>query len=444
MELGKVPPHDEDAEQAVLGSMLTDNDAVMAAVEVLKEDAFYREDNKIIYQAILNLYSKSEPIDIITLKDELESMGKFEQVGGFEYLASLPDKVPTTANVQKYIKIVEEKSVLRNLIKTANEIIELGYNPTEDVEDIMDGAEKKIFDIMQSKNTKSYTPIKDVLVESFTNLEKLYNQKQHVTGVPTQFYDLDDKTAGLHGSELILVAARPAMGKTAFALNIATNAALRANVPVAIFSLEMSKDQLVNRMLCSEAMVDSNKVRTGKLDEEDWTKLAEAVGPLSEAGVYIDDTPGISVMEIRTKCRKLKMEKNIGLVVIDYLQLISGSNKRNGSREQEISEISRSLKVLAKELNVPVIALSQLSRAVEQRDDHRPMLSDLRESGAIEQDADIVMFLYRDDYYNKESAEKDIAEVIIAKQRGGSTGTVKLYWMGNYTKFVNIERRFDD
>ena len=444
MELGKVPPHDEDAEQAVLGSMLTDNDAVMAAVEVLKEDAFYREDNKIIYQAILNLYSKSEPIDIITLKDELESMGKFEQVGGFEYLASLPDKVPTTANVQKYIKIVEEKSVLRNLIKTANEIIELGYNPTEDVEDIMDGAEKKIFDIMQSKNTKSYTPIKDVLVESFTNLEKLYNQKQHVTGVPTQFYALDDKTAGLHGSELILVAARPAMGKTAFALNIATNAALRANVPVAIFSLEMSKDQLVNRMLCSEAMVDSNKVRTGKLDEEDWTKLAEAIGPLSEAGVYIDDTPGISVMEIRTKCRKLKMEKNIGLVVIDYLQLISGSNKRNGSREQEISEISRSLKVLAKELNVPVIALSQLSRAVEQRDDHRPMLSDLRESGAIEQDADIVMFLYRDDYYNKESAEKDIAEVIIAKQRGGSTGTVKLYWMGNYTKFVNIERRFDD
>ena len=444
MELGKVPPHDEDAEQAVLGSMLTDNDAVMAAVEVLKEDAFYREDNKIIYQAILNLYSKSEPIDIITLKDELESMGKFVQVGGFEYLASLPDKVPTTANVQKYIKIVEEKSVLRNLIKTANEIIELGYNPTEDVEDIMDGAEKKIFDIMQSKNTKSYTPIKDVLVESFTNLEKLYNQKQHVTGVPTQFYDLDDKTAGLHGSELILVAARPAMGKTAFALNIATNAALRANVPVAIFSLEMSKDQLVNRMLCSEAMVDSNKVRTGKLDEEDWTKLAEAIGPLSEAGVYIDDTPGISVMEIRTKCRKLKMEKNIGLVVIDYLQLISGSNKRNGSREQEISEISRSLKVLAKELNVPVIALSQLSRAVEQRDDHRPMLSDLRESGAIEQDADIVMFLYRDDYYNKESAEKDIAEVIIAKQRGGSTGTVKLYWMGNYTKFVNIERRFDD
>ena len=443
MELGKVPPHDEDAEQAVLGSMLTDNDAVMAAVEVLKEDAFYREDNKIIYQAILNLYSKSEPIDIITLKDELESMGKFEQVGGFEYLASLPDKVPTTANVQKYIKIVEEKSVLRNLIKTANEIIELGYDPTEDVEDIMDGAEKKIFDIMQSKNQKGYTPIKDVLVESFTKLEELYNRKQHITGVPTGFAELDYKTAGLHGSELILVAARPAMGKTAFALNLATNAALRGNAPVAIFSLEMSKDQLVNRILCSEAMVDSNKVRTGKLDEDDWVKLAGAIGPLSEAEMYIDDTPGISVMEIRTKCRKLKMEKNIGLVVIDYLQLVQG-NKRTASREQEISEISRSLKILAKEINVPVIALSQLSRAVEQRPDHRPMLSDLRESGAIEQDADIVMFLYRDDYYNKESEKKDIAEVIIAKQRGGQTGTVELLWMGNYTKFVNLERRFDD
>ena len=397
MELGKIPPHDIEAEQAVLGSMLADSEAVNAAVEVLKEEAFYRDDNRVIYQAIINLYNKSEPIDILTLKDELESMNKFEQVGGYEYLASLPDKVPTTANVQKYIKIVEEKSILRNLIRTANEIIELGYNPTEDVEDIMDGAEKKIFDIMQSKNQKGYSPIKDVLVESFTKLEELYNRKQHITGVPTGFSELDYKTAGLHGSELILVAARPAMGKTAFALNIATNAALRGNAPVAIFSLEMSKDQLVNRILCSEAMVDSNKVRTGKLEEDDWIKLAGAIGPLSESEIYIDDTPGISVMEIRTKCRKLKKEKKIGLVVIDYLQLVQGSNKRIGSREQEISEISRSLKILAKEINVPVIALSQLSRAVEQRPDHRPMLSDLRESGAIEQDADIVMFLYRDD-----------------------------------------------
>ena len=444
MELGKIPPNDIEAEQAVLGSMLTDKEAVNTAIESLRPDDFYREDNKAIFQAIMNLYNRSEPVDIITLKDELESMDKCEQVGGYEYLASLRDKVPTTANVQKYVKIVEEKAILRKLIRTANEIIELGYSPTEDVEDIMDGAEKKIFDIMQSKNQKGYTPIKDILVESFTKLEELYNRKQHITGVPTGFSELDYKTAGLHGSELILVAARPAMGKSAFALNIAANAALRGNAPVAIFSLEMSKDQLVNRILCSEAMVDSNKIRTGKLEEDDWVKLAGAIGPLSESEIFIDDTPGISIMEIRTKCRKLKMEKNIGLVIIDYLQLVQSSNKRNSSREQEISEISRSLKILAKEINVPVIALSQLSRAVEQRPDHRPMLSDLRESGAIEQDADIVMFLYRDDYYNKESEKKDIAEVIIAKQRGGSTGTVELLWMGNYTKFVNLEKRFDD
>ena len=327
MDLGKIPPHDLEAEQAVLGSMMTDRDAVNAAIEKLKEDAFYRDDHKSIFQAIVNLYSKSEPVDIITLKDELESMDKFEQVGGFEYLASLPDKVPTTANVQKYIKIVEEKSIARNLIKMANEIIELGYSTTEDVEDIMEGAEKKIFEIMQSKDKKGYSPIKDVLVESFTKLEELYNRKQHITGVPTGFAELDYKTAGLHGSELILVAARPAMGKTAFALNIAANAALRGNASVAIFSLEMSKDQLVNRVLCSEAMVDSNKVRTGKLEEEDWVKLAGAIGPLSEAQIYIDDTPGMSVMDIRTTCRKLHAERGLGLVVIDYLQLLSSSSK---------------------------------------------------------------------------------------------------------------------
>ena len=444
MELGKVPPHDLEAEQAIIGSMLTDRDAVISAIEILKEEDFYREDNKAIYTAILNLYNRAEPIDIITVKSELESMGKFEQVGGLEYLAELPEKVTTTANAMKYIKIVEEKSTLRRLIKTANEIIELGYSPTEDVEDIMEGAEKKIFNIMQEKNQKGYAPIKDVLVESFTKLEELYNRKQHITGVPSGFTELDYRTAGFHGSELILIAARPAMGKTAFALNIATNAAVKANVPVAVFSLEMSKEQLVNRILCSESMVDSNKVRTGKLEEDDWTKLAGAIGPLSEAEIFIDDTPGINITEIRAKCRKLKLEKNIGMVVIDYLQLIQGSNKRGGSREQEISEISRSLKILAKELDVPVIALSQLSRAAEQRPDHRPMLSDLRESGAIEQDADIVMFLYRDDYYNQDSDKKDIAEIIIAKHRGGSTGTVELLWLGSYTKFVNLERRFDD
>ena len=444
MELGKVPPHDLEAEQAIIGSMLTDRDAVISAIEILKEEDFYREDNKAIYTAILNLYNRAEPIDIITVKSELESMGKLEQVGGLEYLAELPEKVPTTANAMKYIKIVEEKSTLRRLIKTANEIIELGYSPTEDVEDIMEGAEKKIFNIMQEKNQKGYAPIKDVLVESFTKLEELYNRKQHITGVPSGFTELDYRTAGFHGSELILIAARPAMGKTAFALNIATNAAVKANVPVAVFSLEMSKEQLVNRILCSESMVDSNKVRTGKLEEDDWTKLAGAIGPLSEAEIFIDDTPGINITEIRAKCRKLKLEKNIGMVVIDYLQLIQGSNKRGGSREQEISEISRSLKILAKELDVPVMALSQLSRAAEQRPDHRPMLSDLRESGAIEQDADIVMFLYRDDYYNQDSDKKDIAEIIIAKHRGGSTGTVELLWLGSYTKFVNLERRFDD
>ncbi len=444
MEIGKVPPHDIEAEQAIIGSMLTDKDAVISSIEVLKEEDFYREDNRAIYTAILNLYNKAEPIDIITVKSELESMGKFEQIGGLEYLAQLPEKVPTTANAMKYIKIVEEKSILRNLIKTANEIIELGYDPMQDAEDIMEGAEKKIFNIMQNKNQKGYSPIKDVLVESFNKLEELYNRKQHITGVPTGFTEIDYKTAGFHGSDLILIAARPAMGKSAFALNIATNAAVRAKVPVAVFSLEMSKEQMVNRILCSEAMVDSNKVRTGKLDENDWTKLAGSIGPLSEAEIYIDDTPGISITEIRAKCRKLKLEKNIGMVVIDYLQLVQASNRRSGSREQEISEISRSLKILAKEINVPVVALSQLSRAVEQRPDHRPMLSDLRESGAIEQDADIVMFLYRDDYYNQDSEKKDIAEVIIAKHRGGSTGTAELLWLGNYTKFVNLEKRFDD
>ena len=441
MELGKIPPNDVEAEQAVIGSMLTDRDAVISAIEVLKEEDFYREDNKTIYEAILNLYNRSEPIDIITLKAELTSMGMFDKIGGLEYIVGLPEKVPTTANVEKYISIVKEKSELRRLIKAANEIIEQGYDPTENIDDIMNSAEKKIFNIMQDKDQKSYSPIKDVLIDAFTELEQLYNQKQHITGVPTGFIDLDYKTAGLHNSDLILIAARPAMGKSAFALNIATNAALKAKVPAVLFSLEMSKEQMVNRILCSEAMVDSNKVRTGKIDDDDWIKLADTMGDLSEAPIYIDDTPGISINEIRAKCRKLKLEKNIGLVVIDYLQLVQGSSKRaQGSREQEISEISKSLKILAKEINVPVIALSQLSRAPEQRPDHRPMLSDLRESGAIEQDADIVMFLYRDDYYNEDSEDKGLAEVIVAKHRAGSTGTVKLVWLGNYTKFANMER----
>lgn len=440
MELGRIPPHDIEAEQAIIGSMLTDKDAVIAAIEILREQDFYREDNRIIYSAILNLYNRSEPIDIITLKAELKSMGKLEAVGGLEYIVQLPDRVPTTSNVEQYIKMVEEKSMLRALIKTADELITLGYDPTQEVEQVIDTAEKKIFEVMQKKNQKGYSSMKDILIDTFTQLEQLYNQKEMITGVPTGFADLDYRTSGLHNSDLILVAARPAMGKSAFALNIATHAAVRGKVPVAIFSLEMSKEQMANRILCSEAMVDSAKVRTGKIDDEEWGKLAAASGELSEAGIYIDDTPGISVMEIRAKCRKMKLEKNIGLVVIDYLQLVQGSNRKGGSREQEIAEISRSLKILAKEINVPVIALSQLSRAPEQRVDHRPMLSDLRESGSIEQDADIVMFLYRDDYYNEDTDKKNIAEVIIAKHRSGATGTVELLWLGNYTKFANIDR----
>lgn len=438
MELNKIPPHDLEAEQAVIGSMLTDKEAVIAAVETLKSEDFYREDNKVIYEAILNLYNRAEPIDIITLKSELASMGKLEAIGGLEYLAELPERVPTTANVDKYIKIVEEKSTLRSLIRTANELIKLGYDPTQEVDDIMDSAEKRIFDVMQKKNQKGYTPIKDILVDSIAQLEELYNRKQHITGVPTGFRDLDYKLAGLHNSELILIAARPAMGKSAFALNIAANAAIRSNVPVVIFSLEMAKEQMGNRILASEAMVDSSKLQTGKLDEQDWGKLAEATGQLSEAPIYIDDTPGISIMEIRAKCRKLKMEKNIGLIIIDYLQLITPTGRKGGSREQEIAEISRSLKILAKEINVPVVALSQLSRAVEQRPDHKPMLSDLRESGSIEQDADIVMFLHREEYYNPETVEKkNITDVIVAKNRSGSIGSEELVWLASYTKFAN-------
>ena len=438
MEVGKIPPNDIEAEQAVLGSMMLDNDAVMDAINILKPEDFYREENKLIFSAMVNLNGRSEPIDLITVKDELISLGKFEVCGGLEYIASLPEKVPTTANADKYIRIVEEKSMLRSLIKTSNELLDLGYNQTLETDEIIEKAEKEVFDLSLNRNRKDYTPIKDVLIETFANLEKLYNQKEHITGVPTGFIDLDYKTAGLHGSELILVAARPSMGKTAFALNIAANAAIRAKIPVAIFSLEMSKDQLVTRMLSSETGIDSNKLKTGKMDEDDWIKLSEGLGPLSEAEIYIDDTPGISITEIRNKCRKLKLEKNIGLVIVDYLQLVSGSNiRKNGSREQEISEI----KIIAKELNVPVIALSQLSRAPEQRkDDHRPMLSDLRESGAIEQDADIVMFLYRDDYYNQESEKRNIAEIILAKHRSGSTGTIELAWFGSCTKFANIDK----
>lgn len=438
--VGRMPPQNIEAEQSVIGSMMLDRDVIPTVTEILKSEDFYRQDHVEIYEAIMDLFERAEPVDIITVSDQLRIRGSLDNTGGLEYLTHLVNSVPTTANVRHYSKIVEEKSLLRKLIRTSTDIVNLGYEANEEVEYVLDKAEKNIFDILQKRNLKGMSPIKDVLVDTFNRLEELYNNKGHITGVPTGFADLDFKTAGLQNSDLVLIAARPAMGKTAFALNIAQHAAVHARVPVAIFNLEMSKDQLVNRMLCSEAMVDSQRMRTGKLEDDDWTKIAHALGPMSDAPIYIDDTPGVSIMDIRAKCRRLKLEKNLGLVVIDYLQLMQGRGK-NDSRQQEVSEMSRGLKILAKELNVPIITLSQLSRAAETRTDHRPMLSDLRESGAIEQDADIVMFIYRDDYYNPDTEKKNVAEVIIAKHRNGSTGTVELAWLGQFTKFANLEKQ---
>lgn len=439
--LGRIPPQSIEAEQSVLGSMLIDKEVVPVVMEILKPEDFYRPDHREIYNVIIELFDKAQPIDLITVSERLKLHGKLELVGGLEYLSNIATEVPTTANVKHYSKIVEEKALLRKLIKASSDIVDLGFNASEEVSYILDKAEQSVFDILQKRSSQGFVPIKDVLVDTFNKLEEMYNNKGNITGIPTGFTDLDFKTSGLHNSDLILVAARPAMGKTAFALNLAQNAAVHSHVPVAVFSLEMSKDQLVNRILCSEAMVDSNKMKTGKLEDNDWQKVAKALAPLSEAPIYIDDTPGVSITEIRAKCRRLKLEHNLGLVVIDYLQLMQGSGKKGGeNRQQEISEISRSLKILAKEINVPVICLSQLSRAPEARTDHRPILSDLRESGAIEQDADIVMFLYRDDYYNPETEKKNIAELIIAKHRNGSTGTVEMVWLGQYTKFANLEK----
>ena len=434
----RIPPNDQEAEQAVLGAMLTDKDAVITALEILKADDFYRKDHSEIFDCMIELYGQGTPIDLVTVKGVLESRKMLENVGGIEYLASLAGMDFTTANVEAYAQIVEGKSILRKLIQVSNEIIKNGFDSKDSVDMILDDAEHKIFNILQKKNVKSSVHIKEVLIDAFARLEELYNSKENVTGVPTGFIELDKKTAGLQKANLILIAARPAMGKTALALNIATNAAVRYKVPVAIFSLEMSKEELTNRILCSEAMVDSTKVRNGTIEDDDWIKLANALGPVSEAPIYIDDTPNISTMELRAKCRKLKIEHDIGLVVIDYLQLMKATTTE--SRQQEISEISRSLKILAKELNIPVIALAQLSRAPDMRTDHKPVLSDLRESGSIEQDADIVAFIYRDDYYNEDSEKKNISEIIIAKQRSGSTGSVELGWIGDYTKFVNLDK----
>lgn len=434
----KVPPYSIEAEQSVLGSMFLSKDAIFVAIERLKPDDFYKDAHKKIFTVVTKLSENHEPVDLITVTEALRDAKLLEQIGGVTYLTALTEAVPTAANISYYCKIVEEKALLRRLIKTTSEILSLAYESKGDVEEILDEAERMIFEIVQKRRVENFYHIKDVLLSTFERIEELYNTEGGITGVPTGFPDLDEMTSGFQPSDLILIAARPSMGKTAFALNIAQNAAIRYDVPVAIFSLEMSKEQLVQRMLCSESNVDSHRLRTGKLLEDDWPRLARAMGPLSEAPIYIDDTPGISSLELRAKARRLKAEKGLGMVIIDYLQLMTGRNAEN--RQQEISAISRSLKALARELNVPVVALSQLSRAPEMRADHRPILSDLRESGSQEQDSDLVAFLYRDEYYNPETEKKNIAEVIIAKQRNGPTGTVELVWLSQFTKFASIEK----
>ncbi|MBP5427506.1 MAG: replicative DNA helicase [Clostridiales bacterium] len=437
--MGRVPPQNIEAEQSVLGAMLLDKDIIPLVMEILGSEHFYRQDHKEIFDAMMELFEAAKPVDIITVSERLALKGTLESVGGLEYISELSNIVPSSENAGYYAKIVKEKSIRRDLIKVSSNILNLGYDSSDEINALLEQAEKGIFKVSQDMATKGVVPIKEVLVDTFDKLEGLYNNKDDVSGIPTGFKDLDYKLSGLQNSDLVLIAARPAMGKTSFALNIAQNIAIKKNVPVAIFSLEMSKEQLVTRMLCCEAMVDASKMKTGKLEDDDWAKIAGVLGTLSDAPIYIDDTPGTSVSEIGAKCRKLKLEKNLGVVVIDYLQLMKGRG-RSESRQQEISEISRSLKILAKELNIPVITLSQLSRAAEQRQDHRPMLSDLRESGAIEQDADIVMFLYREDYYNEATEKKNISEVIIAKHRNGSTGTIELAWLSQYTKFGNLNK----
>lgn len=438
MDRTRIPPQNIEAEQSVLGSMLLSREAIIEVSEILRAEDFYKESHKKLFDVIMEMFEKDIPVDLVTVVDELRKRDMLEVVGGIDYLASLTSSVITTANVSYYAKLIKEKATLRRLIEASSEIMELSYQE-DDVETVLDIAEQKIFDIAQGRNTTTFSSMKDILMDTFYKIEELYKNKGKLTGIPSGFPDLDAKTAGFQPSDFILIAARPSMGKTSFALNIAQNAALLTGLPVAIFSLEMSKEQLVTRLICSTANIDSQKLRTGNLDEEDWMKLAAAMTPLSKAPIYIDDTPGVTVMDIRAKARRLKLEKGLGLVMIDYLQLMQGRGRAE-NRQQEISEISRSLKSLARELNVPVITLSQLSRAPETRSDHRPVLSDLRESGAIEQDADIVMFLYRDDYYHKDSEKKNIAEVIIAKHRNGPTGVVELLWLAQYTKFVSLDK----
>lgn len=435
----RILPHSMEAEQSVIGSMIMSRDAIIEASEIITGADFYQQQYGVVFEAMVELHDEGKVVDLVTLQERLKEKDLPPEISSMEFVRDLLSAVPTSANVKYYAEIVAEKSMLRKLIKTTEEISNACYLGKEKTQDILEITEKKIFDLVQNRGSQEFVPIRQVVLNAIEKIEKASRNQGSVTGIPTGFIDLDYKTSGFQPSDLILVAARPSMGKTAFVLNIAQYMAFHDNVTVAVFSLEMSKEQLVNRLLALESKVDSQNIRTGNLEDEEWAKLIEGANVIGNSNLIIDDKPGISISELRSKCRKYKMEHNLGIIFIDYLQLMTGSG-RSESRQQEISDISRSLKALARELNVPVVALSQLSRAVEQRPDHRPMLSDLRESGAIEQDADVVMFIYRDDYYNKDSENKNIAEIIIAKQRNGPIGTVNLVWMPNYTKFVNMKK----
>lgn len=434
--LERLPPQSLEAEQAVLGALLVSGDGISRVVDILDPEYFYRKAHQVIYAAMLDLYEDNEPIDIVTVSQYLKDEGKLDNVGGRQYITDLSLSVATTANLEYYGKVVQEKAILRQLIKAGTEIVGSCYEET-DAETALDKAEHLIFTLAQKKEMQQLVHIKNIVEVSFQKIEERYENRDSLSGVPSGFYDLDALTSGFQPSDLVIIAARPSMGKTAFVLNIAQHVAVEHNIPVAVFSLEMSKESLVMRMLCSEAEIDSNRLRTGHMHTSDWTKLASAMGRLGEAPIYIDDSALVNSLEMRAKCRRLKSEMNgLGLVIIDYIQLMQG-RKQTDNRVQEVSEISRSLKTLAREINVPVIALSQLSRAVEARQNKRPMLSDLRESGSIEQDADLVAFIYRDEYYNPETEQRGEAEIIIAKQRNGPTGTVELLYQGSITRFLN-------
>lgn len=437
----RVLPHSVEAEQSVIGSMLMDKEAIIAASEIVTAADFYQNQYGIMYEAMVELFNEGKPVDLVTLQDRLKEKDVPPEVSSLEFVRDIITMVPTSANVRSYANIVREKAILRRLIKVNEEIANTCYVGREPLEQILADTEKSIFDLLQSRSGGDFVPIRQVALNVLEKIELASRTQGTVTGIPTGFIDLDYKTSGLQPSDFVLIAARPSMGKTAFVLNLVDHVAVRKGLPCMIFSLEMSKEQLVNRMLAMESNVDSQKLRTGSLTDSDWDAVVEGIGVIGNSKLIIDDTPGITITELRSKCRKMKLEYGLSMVIIDYLQLMSGSGSRNSdNRQQEISEISRSLKALAREMNAPVVALSQLSRACETRTDHRPMLSDLRESGAIEQDADVVMFLYRDDYYNKDTDTPNIAEVIIAKQRNGPIGTVNLLWQPEYTKFVNLAR----